>query len=420
MAGPSMETCPDADGPSPTPLPSGSTGTPSVGVQDVASIPHPSQHAAAPAGAIRAPGGGGGGDGGTERHPESCEVPPFSTDAPQPEGETAVQHRMKQLKTAGNDLVESMKVAGSWAGHHMSAFASYVTSGGSAQSTAAPGATGCDTINKGKALKGSGASAGPMGMHATHPPSAKGNTEWRFEAGDTVIAQEGCTLLGPSGEVEMPIPTGSCVTVTAPPEGGLVAVRFGETSGHTAVRAVSHPVTTLRVNPDAAVGCDVVCKPSPSPTLRRLLGGDLVCVIRAKESPDNGVWWYQTMDGGWVAASPLFQPLYAAGLCIKVTQKVEFDNGRRVSAGCFGIITKVPGDAPGSVAEVVVDGVTWDATRQQVEPLLPQSQVTPSECLRRGVPPPPSDSESDTAEAERDGSVISEDDSAFDDSDDIS
>ena len=292
--------------------------------------------------------------------------------------------RMKSMKATGLEWYESIKGIGVWTAHRVASLA-----GTAAADTQVPPDT-TFTPDSEKALR-SATSGEPMGM-ASPRRSAENGTAWKFVVGDTVIVSEGAMLS-----------EGTCVTVTAPPEGGVVSVRSGVDVVELDTSLLLHPVTTFRV---LGVGCDVHSAASRvSPVFRRVLGGDCVGVLRAVE---GAVYWLQTLDGGYIEACSKLTPIYLPGLCIKVLETTVFDNGRKVSAGCLGVVTKTPGDVANTVAEVLVDGVVWDASSSQVSPLIPQSQCTLIECCGTAVIQ--SDSESESEPTRSKDVSISEDD----------
>ena len=55
------------------------------------------------------------------------------------------------------------------------------------------------------------------------------------------------------------------------------------------------------------------------------------------------------------------------GMAVRARKMIIFQSGKRVPQGAVGVVNKVPGEVIGSVAEVTVGGLKWDATEGQLE-----------------------------------------------------
>ena len=79
--------------------------------------------------------------------------------------------------------------------------------------------------------------------------------------------------------------------------------------------------------------------------------------------------------GVWDAFPGQIEPdemgfLFLPGGMVRTQSIIAFESGRKVAAGSVGVVNKVPGDYKGSVAEVHIAGLTWDAMPGQVEPIV--------------------------------------------------
>ena len=322
----------------------------------------------------------------------------------------------RMLRSAGLGVASAVKVAGNWAGHLLPSTPSAPTptpTPTAAVAVAAPAAadrSDAEETHPGEGQRGLRAPGLERPMDSDGglvqwrgPAAADGSSgaarraAWRFRVGDTVVVQETGVLAPPpcaaeATEAPQRVRRGDQATVVALPDSsGAVEIRCVGGGGDGALglvdaAVVSHPIATLRVSASLPTGLDVHCTPFSGGVRRRLLGGDTVALLRVEHVRRGGdvTPWFQTVDGGWVQAHPDLLPVYVPGLPVKVLVPVSFDNGRKVRSGCFGTVTRVPGEAAGSVAEVSADGVTWDAWADQVEPVLPQCLLTPSDCL--GLP----------------------------------
>eukprot|EP01062_Namystynia_karyoxenos_P059912 TRINITY_DN5132_c1_g1_i5.p1 TRINITY_DN5132_c1_g1~~TRINITY_DN5132_c1_g1_i5.p1 ORF type:complete len:588 (+),score=138.13 TRINITY_DN5132_c1_g1_i5:99-1766(+) len=102
--------------------------------------------------------------------------------------------------------------------------------------------------------------------------------------------------------------------------------------------------------------------------------------------------WAMQAGGGW--GGPVGRPAagswevevrhYRVGQIVEATGRLATDGGRVVERGMRGVVTSVPGGRvplePGAVAEVCINGVTFDAQPDMIRP-LPERP--------RGPPPPP-------------------------------
>eukprot|EP00754_Rhynchopus_humris_P001613 Rhum_TRINITY_DN1092_c0_g1::Rhum_TRINITY_DN1092_c0_g1_i1::g.3264::m.3264 len=363
----------------------------------------------------------------------------------------------RMLRSAGLGVASAVKVAGNWAGHLLpstpspspnpapAAAAASADQTDAAESHPGQGQRGLRAPGIERPMDGDGSLVQWRGLPAADRSGAGARrAAWRFRFGDTVVVQEAGVLAPLAGSettaaAPQRVRRGDQATVVALPDAsGAVEIRCvgGDgASGLVDAAAVSHPIVTLRVAASLPTGLDVHCTPFSDGVRRRLLGGDTVALLRVEEvrRGNEATSWFQTVDGGWVQAHPDLLPVYVPGLPVKVLIPVSFDNGRKVRCGCFGTVTRVPGEAAGSVAEVSADGVTWDAWADQVEPVLPQCLLTPSDCLglprlspaafERGMDDDGASTSDSSARAEPDATVYSdgedeadtEDEGVFDD-----
>eukprot|EP01063_Lacrimia_lanifica_P040765 TRINITY_DN9379_c0_g1_i1.p1 TRINITY_DN9379_c0_g1~~TRINITY_DN9379_c0_g1_i1.p1 ORF type:complete len:336 (+),score=39.97 TRINITY_DN9379_c0_g1_i1:60-1067(+) len=247
--------------------------------------------------------------------------------------------------------------------------------------------------------------------------------DWKFAPRDTVVSLAQCSFRDVNEARDVTIPAHTEVVVTGPVDGGLVPIRWSDSYGMLPMSSLTHPILTLRVDRSHAHGCDVRCSPdTTAPVLRRLLDGDAVDVLRVQVADDGA--WLQTADGGWLRVNPALVPALCVGVMVKICVTISFDNDRSVASGCLGRVTKVPGEEPGSVAEVEADGVIWDAKAHHIAALLPQSALTLDVLLRHEAAHPlhvTPDPEVFSETADVDATVYSDDDDdAFSDLDPLS
>eukprot|EP01060_Flectonema_neradi_P021070 TRINITY_DN2859_c1_g1_i1.p1 TRINITY_DN2859_c1_g1~~TRINITY_DN2859_c1_g1_i1.p1 ORF type:complete len:502 (+),score=105.03 TRINITY_DN2859_c1_g1_i1:604-2109(+) len=55
------------------------------------------------------------------------------------------------------------------------------------------------------------------------------------------------------------------------------------------------------------------------------------------------------------------------GMAVRTRKLIIFQSGKRVAIGTVGVVNKVPGEFVGSVAEVTIGGLKWDATEGQLD-----------------------------------------------------
>ncbi|KAJ9443305.1 hypothetical protein DIPPA_53610 [Diplonema papillatum] len=133
---------------------------------------------------------------------------------------------------------------------------------------------------------------------------------------------------------------------------------------------------TVKVIERILLKSGAVIEPGSLGTIVRV-PGELKGSVATVKSPNFGLW-----DPTPGQVEPYEESVkLLPGMTVRTKREIFMENGDRVPSGAVGVITNVPGELPGSVAEVNIGRMIWDAMAGQLEIVSEVRAETP--------PPPP-------------------------------